>query len=134
MVKVSTEYLEELHRRSGMTHQQISEQSGIPLGTVSRIMAGQTADPSFVSMASIICAMHGSIDEMVGIGHPPLHSSSESHAAYTDTIRTSREAYSHAYDSIAKQMANKDKWVNMMFVYCAILTAAAIALAVLVDI
>ena len=59
--------LKELKEKKKLTTQQISDLSGVPASTVSRILSGQTDNPSFQSICDITIAMGGSMDELVGI-------------------------------------------------------------------
>lgn len=128
MVELDMNYIDKLHRRTNMTHQQISDKSGVPIGTVSRVMSGQTKDPSFATVASIVTALGGSLDQMAGIEimHETIHNSP------ADTvIAVSREAYQNSYRSLLEHMASKDKWIWIMFVYCCVLTLSAFVLEVI---
>lgn len=56
--------LQELKDKSGMTIQEISDKSKVPLPTVKRIFSGQTPDPGYSSVIAIIKALNGSIDDI----------------------------------------------------------------------
>lgn len=56
--------LQELKDRSGMSYQEISDKSDVPLPTVKRIFSGQTPDPGYSSVIAIIKALNGSIDDI----------------------------------------------------------------------
>ena len=58
--------LQELKSEKHMTIQEISEKSGVPSSTVSRIFSGQTDNPSFQNICDIVNAMEGSMDELWG--------------------------------------------------------------------
>lgn len=73
--------LKQMRTNSGMTLEKIAQVSGVPLSTVSRIMTGETKEPSIKAVADIVRAMGGSMDELTGITH---ESRSDSH-------RTARE-------------------------------------------
>lgn len=59
---MKAEFLKKLKDESKLTTKQISELSGIPESTISRIMSGQTDNPSFDSICAIVKAMGGSLD------------------------------------------------------------------------
>lgn len=59
--------LKRLKDESKLTTKQISDLSGIPESTISRIMSGQTDNPSFESISAIVKAMGGSLDSVFGI-------------------------------------------------------------------
>ena len=62
-----SEYLSRLKEEKSLTQQQIAELSGVPMGTVSRILAGQVECPSFQAVADMTRALGGSLDELAGI-------------------------------------------------------------------
>ena len=61
--------IKEMKLRSGMTNQQVADKSGVPIGTVNRVMADQVQNPNFETISAIVMALGGSIDEVVG--HTP---------------------------------------------------------------
>lgn len=58
------ERLQAMKNASGLTLQQISDKSGVPLTTVSRIMQGTTENPEFDIVCKLVRAMGGSLDEL----------------------------------------------------------------------
>ena len=50
-----------------LTNQQLADLAGIPVGTINRIMEGQTDNPSFDTICALVRAMGGSLDELTGI-------------------------------------------------------------------
>ena len=63
--------LTELKALKKMTNQQISDLSKVPLSTVTRIFSGQTENPNIQTIADIVGAMGGSLDELLGIQNQP---------------------------------------------------------------
>lgn len=63
-------YLKELKKKRNLTVAEIAELSKIPSSTISRILNGNTADARFETVAPIVVAMGGSLDEMVGLKSP----------------------------------------------------------------
>jgi len=132
------QYIDDLRKASGMTYQQIAEQSGIPSGTVSRILAGQTKDPSYITLSSIIVAMGGSMDELSGLPPREVRTSTVSRGCgvcngLDQALTASRDAYTHAYNEIKNQhevelarvkqyLRIKDRWLVAMFAYCIAMT------------
>ena len=84
-----------LKERRKLTNQQLSDLSGVPIGTINRIMAGQTDNPSFQTVCDIVMAMDGSLDELVGIKE-------ETH----QEKKTANKEIIHLYESM---LANKEK-------------------------
>lgn len=58
-----------------MTHQQIADGTGIPVGTVSSIFSGQTARPSFQDVVAILAFFGVSVDAFCGLAASPPDSS-----------------------------------------------------------
>lgn len=113
-----TDKLNAMKEKSGMTNQQIAEVSKIPIGTVSRIFSGQTEDPSFSTLTSIIKAMNGSVDELIGIERT-VQTASETKIIHAD------ERLIALYD---KTIRDKNTWITLLFGVLAAVLIAIIAL------
>ena len=61
------EYLSNLKSKRNLTLTQIAEISGVPFGTVQRIMSGSTENPAFQAVVDVIKALGGSVDVYAGI-------------------------------------------------------------------
>ena len=99
--------LKELKDKKKLTNQQLSDLSGVPVGTINRIMAGQTDNPSFQTVCDLVMAMEGSLDELVGIKGP----------AGKDQAPIRNEII-HLYEKV---IHSKNKWLICLFVCCCIL-------------
>ena len=55
----------ELKKKKGFTNVKLSELSGVPLGTVSKIVSGQTKDPQIGALVAIANALDCSIEDLV---------------------------------------------------------------------
>lgn len=65
---------EELRRgriRRAVTIQQLSDESGVPIATVNRILTGAVINPGIFSVAPVCAALGLSLDGLLGIGSPP---------------------------------------------------------------
>lgn len=62
--------LNQLKEKRGLTNQQIADKSREPISTVTRILNGQTENPSYQTIANMVRAMDGSLDAIEGIEHP----------------------------------------------------------------
>lgn len=68
-----SQYLNELKTRTGYTQQQISEITGIPIGTLPRYFADMEDDSAnFEIVRKLTIAMHGSLDELAGMAPKQL--------------------------------------------------------------
>lgn len=63
MNKLIGEQLNALRIKHGLTQQQLSDLSGIPLGTVKTILSGATPNPGYTNVCSILYAMEESTDD-----------------------------------------------------------------------
>ena len=101
--------LKELKDQRKLTNQQLSDLSGVPVGTINRIMAGQTDNPSFQTVCDMVMAMGGSLDELAGIQTPgggePSPPGEDLIPLYERTIE------------------GKEKWLYRLFFLCCVLVA-----------
>ena len=67
MFNMKAEDLKKMKEERRLTTKQISELSGIPESTISRVLSGQTDNPSFDTICALVRAMGGSLDEFTGI-------------------------------------------------------------------
>lgn len=58
--------LKQMRSRSGMTLEEVSKKSGVPMSTISRISSGETKEPSISTVIALVQAMGGSMDELAG--------------------------------------------------------------------
>ena len=108
---MTSDYLKALKLKKNLTNQELSDLSGVPVGTINRIMANQTDNPSFQTICDIVIALDGSLDELAGIR--PKKDSEAENAKYTPEI-----------EAIYKQMIHsKDKWIFRLFVFSCVIVA-----------
>lgn len=107
--------LKQLKEKRRLTNQQLSDLSGVPIGTVNRILSGQTDNPSFQAVCDMVMAMDGSLDELVGIKEEPAPN--ERKSASKEIIQL--------YEGI---IADKEKWMMRLFTCCCILTVVLIGI------
>ena len=101
--------LKELKDQRKLTNQQLSDLSGVPVGTINRIMAGQTDNPSFQTVCDMVMAMDGSLDELAGIQTP---GGGEPSPPGEGLIRL--------YE---RTIEGKEKWLYRLFFFCCVLIA-----------
>ena len=101
--------LKELKDQRKLTNQQLSDLSGVPVGTINRIMAGQTDNPSFQTVCDLVMAMGGSLAELAGIQTP---GGGEPSPPGEDLIRL--------YE---RTIEGKEKWLYRLFFLCCVLVA-----------
>ena len=108
-----------LKEKRKLTNQQLSDLSGVPVGTINRILSGQTDNPSFQTVCDMVLAMDGSLDEIVGIKETPDENAEKK-------VRANQEILS-LYESM---IASKNQWIHRLFVCCCVLTLVLIFLVV----
>ena len=56
-----------MKERCGLTNEEISKDSLVPLQTVNNVFSGRTQDPGYSTVAALVKAMHGSMDDIEGL-------------------------------------------------------------------
>lgn len=106
-----------LKEKRKLTTQQLSDLSGVPVGTINRILSGQTDNPSFQTVCDLVMAMDGSLDEIVGIKDLP-ETGAEKKARASEEILALYEA----------MIVSKNQWIHRLFVCCCALTLVLVFL------
>ena len=104
-----------LKEKRKLTTQQLSDLSGVPVGTINRILSGQTDNPSFQTVCDITRALGGSLDKIAGLnpeGEREKPVSNEITALYREVLKS------------------KDKWIHRLFVVCCVLIVYVLGLLV----
>ena len=79
--------------------------SGVPASTIARILNGNTEEPSFSSVAKIVKAMGGSLDELVGI-EPKTVTVTKTEVVHEDA---------RLIDLYERAIASKNRWIRWLF-------------------
>ena len=107
-----------LKEKRGLTNQQLADLSGVPVGTVNRILSGQTDNPSFQTICDLVLAMDGSLDELAGIEKEPDPAEAKGKVSH-DLI--------HLYE---KMIEHKNRWIHRLFVLSCLLASIFIFLVI----
>ena len=107
-----------LKEKRGLTNQQLADLSGVPVGTVNRILSGQTDNPSFQTICDLVLAMDGSLDELAGIEKAPEGPEAKA--------RTSHDLI-YLYE---KMIEHKNRWIQRLFVLSCLLASIFIFLVI----
>lgn len=105
------EYLKQRKTQLGITVQELSEVSGVPLQTINNILCGRTSNPGIDAAAALIQAVSGSLDEACDLAAPPPQPASTA----CDTCKLVK-----LYRERAKQ---KDRYVLVLFGVCSFFVA-----------
>ncbi|MGN0636110.1 MAG: helix-turn-helix domain-containing protein [Acutalibacteraceae bacterium] len=108
---MNTTELKRLKEESKLTTKQISDLSGIPESTISRILSGQTDNPTFDTVYAIVKAMGGSLDQLTDI-----------------PTETETEAPSSLIALYEKVITDKDRYIRILIVICCVLVSVLIFL------
>lgn len=65
-----TDALNEMKHKSGKTLSQISEECNIPKGTLNKVFAGQTRDPQYGTLRTIVHALGYTLDDLETFENP----------------------------------------------------------------
>jgi transcriptional regulator with XRE-family HTH domain len=64
VIFLGLEKLNDFKKKSGMTSEQLSEKSGVPLGTLSKILAGITKDPKLETLKALCRTLGCTLDDL----------------------------------------------------------------------
>lgn len=102
---MNTDYLEALKSNGRWTYQQLSEVSGVPSSTISRLFSGHMIGMD--SAAAIMQVMGGSLDELMG-----MQSASSAGEASTNEIQIYQTALQHNRETLTYLR----RWVRRFFI------------------
>lgn len=78
--------LDIMKQKSGKTLQQISDECGIPKGTLNKIFAGQTKDPQYGTLKNIVHALGFTVDDLEKFENPETKKSPAPDEAETEEV------------------------------------------------
>ena len=78
--------LDIMKQKSGKTLQQISDECGIPKGTLNKIFAGQTKDPQYGTLKNIVHALGFTVDDLEKFEKPETKKSPAPAEAETEEV------------------------------------------------
>lgn len=106
---MNTAELKKLKNESKLTTKQISDLSGIPESTISRVLSGQTDNPTFDTVCAIVKAMGGSLDKLVD--------------PQTDPVQSDVSSLIALYE---KMIAQKEYYIKVLVTFCVVLVSVLI--------
>lgn len=113
------EKLATLKETSKMTVRQIAEKSGVPVSTVTRVLSGETMNPSFDVLRAIVVSMGGSMDEIADLAARPAQTPAPAPAP-APQLPDYQQLMIPFYE---RALATKDKWINRLSIALAVLVA-----------
>ncbi len=119
-MKIS-EYLNNLKAEKHFTNQQIADLSGVPIGTVNRLLSGQAENPTFFNVADIVKVLGGSLDAIAGIS--------------CDQTSSKNYIYDKSHEDrlvmiYSQSLRDKNKWIIALFILLSILLVGIISIVI----
>lgn len=96
--RLVSNYLTSIKEKTGLTYETIAEKSGRSLSTVKNLCTGKTEDPRLDTVAPVIYAMGGSIDEM--------YTGKNKDAVKEISIASIKEIYEYQLAEVSKMSEN----------------------------
>ena len=109
------DYLNQLKSNGKYTWNDIANISGIPETTLRKIFSGETADPRFDTVAKIVTALGGSLDDV-------LDKTKKGEQLETNTIFSLKEVYEDRIKDLKEHNASLKKDKTLLAIVTAILT------------
>ena len=72
-------YIKVAKKKKGLTNDELSKKSGVPLGTLNKILSGHTPDPQFETVKAICKALEISLAELDDYETNDVHTSAAHH-------------------------------------------------------
>lgn len=110
---MDSSYIKTLMERENVTQAKLAELTGIPQGTLSRILNGSTDCPTFSNVTAIVKALHGSLDVMTGIVSDPNKKPMQaSERELYEKLLADKERQLRSVNGILEQ---KQQWLRKMW-------------------
>lgn len=129
--------MQDLLKKSGMTIQQLSDVTYISESTITRYFAGKTKDPHFFTMVTLIIAMGGDVNEILGItpAKPDEAPAENPYGVLLEAYRTGMNSLADAVDTQTAAMLKmqsrfdkRQKWNTVIYAIFAVILVSFTAL------
>lgn len=77
--KMGIDYIKEVKRQKGLTNEDLSKLSGVPVGTLNKILSGHTPDPQFETVKAICRALGISLSALDDYESNKIHTIAAHH-------------------------------------------------------
>ena len=104
--------LKAVKEQKDMSNQELAELSGVPLGTVNRILSGATDNPTWDNVVAIAKALGVSLDALAGI---------DAEVLVEDKVSKK------LIDTYEKIIESKNKWISRLFLCLTLVIAIILA-------
>lgn len=79
------EYIKKVKKEKGLTNEELSRLSGVPIGTLNKILSGHTPDPQFETVKAICRALGISLSALDDYETNTVHTIAAHHDSYDFT-------------------------------------------------
>lgn len=110
---MNVDYIKALMERQNITQSKLAELSGVPAGTISRILSGKTEDAGVSTVTAIVRALNGSMDVMCGIVSAPDETPLQpSERELMDKLLAEKERQLRSVNVLLEQ---KQQWLHKLW-------------------
>ena len=99
------EIINTIRKERGMTVEQLSEASGVPLNTLKKICAGIATNPTLNTIKAIAAALGCTLDDFLDDSERPRITSAAAHFDPDTLTDEGREMYNNLIDMLANKYA-----------------------------
>jgi transcriptional regulator with XRE-family HTH domain len=120
--------LEALRRKANLTNKQLAQICNVSEPTISRIFSGETVDPGFSTVAAIVRACGGSLDEIGGIARQTEKADTDAlKAIYEERIACIKQTHQEHIDHLRQEKAEAEQHNDKRLQFILWITAGLIA-------
>ena len=114
------ESLKALQTKADITCTEWSKLSGVPEGTIRKIISGETPDPRFDTIYKLVTSVGGSIDDVIG--------SKKENEIENNAVMVLKEAYESRIDALRERVDDLKKYAESLHRDKKMLTVAVVVL------
>lgn len=131
--------LKKRKKELGLSNQELSTLSGVPYGTVCRVLSKMDGTPNLQTLKDLSKALNISIDDLIGLHEeqetepcnaegtsPEVRNSSPDEEKSDTMLSTAIHAYEMLLQERQHELEIKDRWLTRLFVICCALVGVII--------
>lgn len=128
------DYIREQRTKLGMSISDVADASGTPEATIKGIASNKTANPGFWTVAGIVEAVDGSLDDLAGIKQKKDEDYEEKISALGIELKKSNRDYDHSQanvESLKRFLEDREKTIKWLRREIIVISCVALALIIL---
>lgn len=137
-----TAYLRSLKDRKGYTQQLISDETGVPIGTIGKYFSGvDDESASFEIVRKLVVLLGGTLDELACIDHGEsaymavvagarIDEKDERSETFVRVLEGYEQQFDREREAYDAQLRTKDRWIRALAVALGVIIATILALLV----